>query len=143
MSHAPVLLRRQEGVTTAGTGTLLALTAHLDTSTSTVQLDGELDLAGVPVVCAALDELLTHKHRCVCLDLSRLTFIDCAGLGTLVHAHQRFETARGALTLTGVGPRVADLLRITGLDNYLLITDALGEPRLDGHLRPLPEAPVT
>ncbi len=56
------------------------------------------------------------------LDLSAVTFCDCAGLGVLVQAHHRFLAVRGTLLLIDVSPRMARLLTITALDEVLLTT---------------------
>jgi anti-anti-sigma factor len=55
----------------------------------------------------------------VCLDLSELSMLDRAGLDVIVDAHHQFLGADGALILNGVGPRVARLLQLTGVDRTL------------------------
>jgi anti-anti-sigma factor len=70
-----------------------------------------------------LAAVLQHQRatgcRLVCLDLSELSMLDRAGFDMLVDAHHQYLGAGGALVLTGVGPRVARLLQLTGLDRTL------------------------
>jgi anti-anti-sigma factor len=53
------------------------------------------------------------------LDLSDVTFLDAAVLGALDAERQGLHAAGGRLTLTGVTPSVARLIRLTGLDETL------------------------
>jgi hypothetical protein len=57
----------------------------------------------------------------------------------LVEAHNEFLAARGTLVLTGVGARTAWLLRVTHLDEALLIANADNlPPRRARHLSSVP-----
>jgi anti-anti-sigma factor len=94
-----------------------------DARRATVYLQGELDLATAPNVTAALTDLLTGGYRFLRLDVSRLSFIDCAGLGVLLRAHHAVLAARGTLILTGIGPRIARLLALTDLHTTLFIAE--------------------
>jgi anti-sigma B factor antagonist len=80
---------------------------------------GELDLASADRLHAKLVEQRRLGRRFVRVDLSDVTFIDATALGVLVDAHHLFLKARGTLVLTGTGPRIQRLLRITGLDAVL------------------------
>lgn len=115
-------------VRAADTSILEIITVPIDATRSTVQVHGELDLAGADALAAALDDELTQGHRFTRLDLSRLVFIDCAGLGAILGAHNRFLAARGTLILTGVGPRLTRLLDITQLQDALFIADRPTRP---------------
>lgn len=88
--------------------------------------DGRLVAAGRMVgeaaaarLAAALDQYLAAGRRYTCLDLSRVPMLDQAGFDVLVEGHHRFLAAGGTLVLTGVGPRIARLLELTGLDRTL------------------------
>lgn len=93
-----------------------------------VRLVGELDLASVPILTACLENLAALGARYVRADLSGLSFIDCAGLGALLEAHFEFLRIRGTLIITGTGPTARRLMRITGLDEVLLV--AAPRPKL-------------
>ena len=81
---------------------------------------GELDVASAPTLRTALDRLLRGNHRSLVMDLSRLTFSDCAGLkpvrwavkegarvGTDVRLRHAAPAVRRVLDLTGLGSPVA------------------------------------
>lgn len=98
---------------------------------ATIALRGELDFATAPTVTAELADCLSHGYRHVDLDMSGVSFLDCAALGVLVSAHRQYLEARGTLVLVGVGGRVARLLMLAELDKVLLISDTDDRPRDD------------
>lgn len=114
---------RQVVVRTAATGLLEIVAVAISPTQSTVQVDGELDLATADLLAAALDDELKNMHRFVRLDLSRLIFIDGAGLEVLVRAHNQFLAARGTIVLTGLSRQVTRLLATTHLDEALFVAD--------------------
>ncbi|WP_354644759.1 STAS domain-containing protein [Kitasatospora camelliae] len=86
-----------------------------------VRAHGEIDLDAAP----RLRRELTHAldaHREVLLDLSRVTFMDCSGLGALVRARNQTDRTGSRLVLRGVSHPVARLLRLTGLTGRLTPT---------------------
>ena len=81
---------------------------------------GELDVASAPALRTALARLLGGDHRSLVMDLSGLTFSDCAGLrpvrwavyegarvGTDVRLRDAVPAVRRVLDLTGLGTPVA------------------------------------
>ena len=96
----------------------------VDRARATVRLRGDFDLASAPLLLAVLQHHLDCGLRDVRLDLSGVTFLDCSGLGTIVSVHNEVRTRGGQVTLTGVGARVARLLRLTALDSVLEIAPA-------------------
>lgn len=86
---------------------------------STVLVDGELDLAYADTLQATLAAELRRGRRRVCIDMSAVTFADATALGVLVNAHNEFRANGGAIVLTGTGRQVKRLLRVTGLEDVL------------------------
>jgi anti-anti-sigma factor len=88
------------------------LTVDSSRGTALVCPSGELDLASAPTLWSALAGLRKDGHRSVDMDLSRLTFSDCAGLrpifrarrhGTVVQLRDAIPAVRRVLDLTGLG----------------------------------------
>lgn len=90
------------------------VTARVDAA-----LNGELDIAGARRLRAVLDGLRRDGLLEVTIDMSRLDFLDAAGLGELVRAHTEFGAAGGRIVLCRVQPRHRRLLEITELDTVL------------------------
>jgi anti-anti-sigma factor len=92
-----------------------------DASRATLRLQGDLDLAAADLFAAVIRHHLATGHRYVRLDLSGLSFLDCAGLRALLTAHHELLARGGRLTLTNVGRPTARLLRLTLLDTVLYV----------------------
>jgi anti-anti-sigma factor len=80
-------------------------------------------MATAGLLAPALHDELQQGHRFIRLDLSRLSFMDCAGLRVLVSAHRQFLAARGTLVLTGLSPQLTRLLSCTHLEEELFVAD--------------------
>ena len=91
------------------------LTVDSSDGTVLVRPAGELDLASAPTLWAALEPALGGGRRAVVMDLSRLTFSDCAGLRPIRRA-LRMATERGTdVQLRDAIPAVRRVLELTGL----------------------------
>ncbi len=77
-----------------------------------VALTGELDLASTAVVGPMLDALVKQPHQQLVIDVSGVTFVDCAGLSPLVHAERAVARGHGRVRLRG---DCQALRRLTGL----------------------------
>lgn len=86
--------------------------------TAVVTACGEIDIDTAPALGLALLAAL-RTHREVTLDLSEVTFMDCAGLRELVDARNQADRRGSNLILRGAGAPVLRLLRLTGLDRRL------------------------
>ena len=80
-----------------------------------VRLLGELDLAGVPKVRAALGE----RSGDVEVDCAGLTFIDASGLRVFVAAHTACRARGARLLIVNPSRCVVRLLELTGVDTLL------------------------
>lgn len=82
-------------------------------------LRGEIDVASVTALRAAVDELGTPQLSCLTLDFRDVTFMDSTGLGWLA------ALARNGCTvsLREVSPSIRKLLDITGIDNVVSVAD--------------------
>jgi anti-anti-sigma factor len=98
----------------------LVIIAENHPQRSVLRLQGELDACGEArlrwAICAVVSD---HRRPTLEMDLSALTFADCAGLSVLVWAHKRLAARGHALVITGAQPLIRRLLRLTGLDEYL------------------------
>ncbi|MFF3597988.1 STAS domain-containing protein [Kitasatospora indigofera] len=86
----------------------------------TLRVKGEIDLDTAPSLHRALATAI-ETHREVVLDLSEVTFMDCAGLGALVRARNQADRCDARLVLRGAGHCVVRLLKLTGLHRYLAV----------------------
>lgn len=107
------------------------MTGSTEDDTLTVDIDdgvvvvrGDIDMAGGPVLEAAIVGL--ENDRTLVIDLAGVSFIDSSGLRSLLGASRRAR-ARGAdVALRSIGPEVTRLLEITGTTGQFLIEDHHG-----------------
>jgi anti-sigma B factor antagonist len=84
-----------------------------------ITVSGELDLASVPALEAALAHVDFDYAHHVVLDLDQLEFIDAAGLRTVLALHATCIETSSSLTITP-GPRqVQRVFELTGTDRQL------------------------
>jgi anti-sigma B factor antagonist len=87
-----------------------------------VAVSGEIDIASGPQL---RDHLLgvIHRHGTrLVLDLSGVTFIDCAGINVLLAARRRAMLEGGSLRVLRASQRVRKILALTRLDVVLMPT---------------------
>lgn len=89
-----------------------------------IRVEGNLDLTGCPDLDGALAAAERTQARRIILDLEELTFIDSTGLEALLRASHRSASDGNRLELTRGKGYPADMLRLTGLDMTLPLTEA-------------------
>ncbi|MFF4779057.1 STAS domain-containing protein [Microtetraspora fusca] len=90
-----------------------------------IGLHGEIDIATSPALRQRLRNALQHSEDVLILDLSRVSFCDASGLAVLVGIKRRTRQVGITLRLAAPGPRMIELLRITGLDRSFTIHPTL------------------
>ena len=84
---------------------------------------GDLDAYTAPGLRAQLHEATSGEAELIVVDLAEITFIDSAGLGTLVGAHRRMLERGGRLRVVRPPTLVARAFEVTGLDTVLDLRD--------------------
>jgi anti-sigma B factor antagonist len=102
----------------------LVLTVEDYDSTRLVRLGGDLDLATVGRVTAALDELEVDRTARLVLDLQELSFLDLAGLRTILHASERCK--KHQIRFAVIKPRglASRIFTLTSVHRELDLVDA-------------------
>lgn len=85
-----------------------------------ISLAGELDLLSAQRVRRLLNRDLAAGTLNI-LDLSRLTFVDAAGISALLHAARRVRVIKGELVLRPPSPALQRLLALSGLERILVV----------------------
>jgi anti-anti-sigma factor len=89
---------------------------------SVIELEGELDLSGAPVVQERLREAQSSDAELI-VDLSALTFIDSAGIRVLHQAQARSSAGGANLSFVRGTGQVQRVMALTRLDTHLRFTD--------------------
>lgn len=101
-----------DGARYAGANGEVAL--FFDRHQTSIELGGEVDLA----LAQALDfvaEQATSRPGVVCVDVSRVTFMDSTGLTLLLRLSAAEMRCGRRLRVEGAGRRIRDLLEVAGM----------------------------
>jgi anti-sigma B factor antagonist len=96
-------------------------------TTISVTVTGEVDLATIDELAAAISGALSLAPEIVMVDLAQVAFIDCSGVHALVTAHQHSIAAGVELVLMPGPPQVMRLFELCGLLDVLPFS-ALAQP---------------
>ncbi|HRX87282.1 MAG TPA: STAS domain-containing protein [Phycisphaerae bacterium] len=92
-----------------------------------VEVTGEVTLNDSPKFHGRLLQVLETSPERLIIDLSAVTHIDSAGVGTLVEIFRRIKAADGKMFLVGLQPRVRGVFEITKLDRFFPILNSTDE----------------
>jgi anti-sigma B factor antagonist len=81
-----------------------------------VAVRGDVDVATSPRLREALHQAIGGGASTVLVDMSRMDFIDSAGLGVLIGALKQAKEREVELVLRGLQPSPSKVFSITGLD---------------------------
>jgi anti-sigma B factor antagonist len=87
---------------------------------------GELDVYTVPLFRKVVLKLGADRRHDLIMDLTKLTFIDSSGLGSLIETFQKVQSAEGEIAFVIDNPRILKILKLVDLDRVLHIFPNLG-----------------
>jgi anti-anti-sigma factor len=91
-----------------------------------LRVGGDIDLATVPALEAAIDEALGERPKALVIDLSGVDFLASAGLQALVATHNSVsESARFAVVADSAA--TSRPIQLTGLDQIFALYATLDE----------------
>jgi anti-sigma B factor antagonist len=90
-----------------------------------LELHGELDLVGAPLLQSEIEGAAVEAAPLVVLDLADLQFVDSSGLRVILSAHERARERGQGFALTRGSHQVQRLLSIAGVSGHLRI---IGSP---------------
>lgn len=80
---------------------------------------GEIDITTADIVTGAVDRCLQDRPSSLTLDLSSVTFCDCAGVRELRRAWQRTVGTAAEADITAPSPQVQRIFALLGADGLL------------------------
>lgn len=93
----------------------------LDGRTHVIEVEGAVDLYAAPALKERADDVTDEGATRVIFDLSRVNFIDSAGLAALLDVLKSLENGAGTLSLVVTDYDIERLLVITGLNETFSI----------------------
>lgn len=101
--------------------TLSIQSRQLDSRTSALDLEGEVDVYTAPQLKRALHEQTQQGAARVVVNLAKVEYIDSTGLSALISGHASLLQIGGSLLVVSPRPRIARLLTLTGLASRLSV----------------------
>jgi anti-sigma B factor antagonist len=90
-----------------------------DQDAARLTLSGELDIATVPRVEAALNATLTNDICQLTIDMTGLQFVDSSGLRMFIVLDKRAQQEGWTLRLIPPGEQVLSIFRVSGVEENL------------------------
>jgi anti-anti-sigma factor len=98
---------------------------ELETDTTFVQAEGELDAFAAPDLAAAFERV--SGAGCVVVDLGAVSFMDSTALGLLVRSVRELQEQGGAARVVLPGSTARRIFEITTLDRVLPVAASRAE----------------
>jgi len=95
-----------------------------DTTTTTVNVGGDVDTYTSPELARVLDEVIRGGVPEVVVDVAEVTFLDSSGLSALIGGAKQARAHGASLKVARPGPNVARLFEIAGLNEILGVDGA-------------------
>lgn len=92
---------------------------------------GELDIYTVPLFRKVALKLEGDRRHDLIIDMSRVTFIDSSGLGSLIEIFQKVRSVEGDVAYVVNNPRMIKIFKLVGLDRVFRIFPNLGRALQD------------
>jgi anti-sigma B factor antagonist len=80
-----------------------------------VEICGEIDIQSAPALRDELLQVIRHYGPHLALDLSGVTFMDCAGINVLLATRRRAQLEDGSVRVIRASPRVRRMISLLGL----------------------------
>lgn len=93
----------------------------MDVPITVIPLFGIIDRAKGSEFRQQVQQLVTSNTRAVLVDLGQVTFMDSAGLGSLVSAQNVMRNAGGQFYICGLNAQVKVLFEVTLMENIFKI----------------------
>ena len=94
----------------------LKITAHAVDGVDVIELSGRVVLGEESnALRETVKSLLASGHKNIVLNMDNVTYIDSAGLGTLVASHHSARTQGASLKLSNLGSKFQEILQVTKL----------------------------
>ncbi len=98
-----------------------AIPVLLQQRPNVLPFEGDIDLHVSPVVTESLNAVIKKKPERIVIDLSRVTYIDSAGLAALILAMQEVEEYGGKFFLCALQETLRSIFETLGLNRIFQI----------------------
>lgn len=101
------------------------LPENISDDTCVLELEGELDLYSARNIQGFFDSMIEKGYKKICVDLSKVSYIDSSGLGIFLRFHTTLSKSEGYIRLISPSKEVNVILELTKLYKLLLRFDSV------------------
>jgi anti-sigma B factor antagonist len=106
---------------------LTIISSELPSGWHCLAVEGEIDLATVPELEKAIDEVFNDTSQPLAVDLRKTSFMDSTGLKALVMASRRFDEEDRQFAIAVSGGPVSRLIDLSGVDGSIRVVDTFDD----------------
>lgn len=99
-------------------GLIKLLKTEFKNNILTVYIDGEIDHDSAAGIRTKIDAAVqTNKPKLLCLDFSKVSFMDSSGIGLVMGRYRQMKLVGGALRVINIPDRLYRLFSMSGLES--------------------------
>jgi anti-sigma B factor antagonist len=88
-----------------------------------IELSGDIDMNGSPMVKDAITELIDNNHFNLVINIEKVRYVDATGLGVLIGGLKLARKHGGTVRIVCTNPQIRRSLDITGVIKILAVFD--------------------
>lgn len=106
----------------------LSIRSHeLEDGWVSIEVEGEVDLATVDELQAAIDDVFNGDSKNLVVDLTGTSFMDSTGLKTLVMSNRRFDGEGRSFAIAVSGGPVSRLIDLSGVNSSIMTVENVAD----------------
>ncbi len=121
---------------------MIAITELIETPQYTLSISGRVEFDCRQVFNAALEKAIQTKPRAIILNVTKVSFINSAGLGLLMGAHKKLKEAKIPFTLEVCPGFVLDILNTTNMASMIPLSHKVPDVIPSGPSKPSSVSPL-
>lgn len=106
---------------------LIITNSELANGWQCIAVEGEVDLATVEELEAAIDQIFADDAHPLVVDLRESSFMDSTGLKALVMANRKFDESGRSFAVAVSGGPVARLIDLSGVESSVRIVETIDD----------------
>src|SRR5437868_11409489 len=119
----------------------MQITKRLIGETVELKVEGRVDCYWADHLAAAVDQEILQGSHHIQLDLSQVTFLSSAGIGTLVRLYKDLKSIQGSFAVANCSRIVLKVLQLSKLEDILIAKVAGASSTTDASPVEAPAAP--
>lgn len=101
----------------------MKITSTVDDTIVTLEIEGSLSSEAKLSLDSAIGEYAEGPFHCI-LDLTKVTFIDSAAIGSIVKYYSIFRKNARHLLIAGINKQIFEVFNLTGINRQITIFDS-------------------